>query len=271
MSGHLIDLPDPNGVAANGTATADIPRIGAYRKLNILYEPGGTPANLATMTSDIEEIRLRINGVDQWVVSADELIKLNSIYGKTYVDGRLPCFFAEPHRRTVMGEDATIWGMGDVSSFQLSVKIASGAVSPQLRLSALREPGARPMGEIRKLKRFNLPVSNTGMNWFEPPTNDDYRAIHMQTSNISNVRVLVDDKQKINETVAALNDQMDDQNLVPVSGWSSIMFDDDRRVASMLFMRPDGAPAVQDLRVGVNMTAATGFDYLTETVGLRDA
>ncbi|WP_422024775.1 major capsid protein P2 [Pyruvatibacter mobilis] len=271
MSGNLISLPDPQGVAVGGTATADIPKTGAYRELLLGYESNGTPANLATMVADITQIRLRLNGVDQWVLSADDLIKLNSIYGETYQDGLLPLFFHEPHRREMLGEDAGIWGMGNVQSFQMEIKIASGATAPRLTLHALREPGSRPIGAIRKIKRYNLPVTNTGDNVYTPDRFGAYRAIHAKTANINGVHVKVDDRDKLHAPFSLINNKMRRHGLTPVTGWSSIIFDDDRRFGSMLEMQPRDLPRVQDFRVIYDMSAASGFDIITETFGSPDA
>jgi hypothetical protein len=162
--------------------------------------------------------------------------------------------------------------MADVSSFQVEVDIASGRTSPGLFALSYWQQGDEPMGTIVKVRRFNLPVTATGENTWNPPIIDAYSAIHAISSNIDAVRVIVDNVERRNADVSDLHDLLDDQNLTAQSGWTHIVFDASRRFEDVLAMNKVGQPdvKVQDFRVVFDMSSATGFDILTETVGSRD-
>jgi hypothetical protein len=272
VSPDLIKTQNFNGVGAGQTATLTLPAQGIYRKLVLIYTESGTPVTEANMKAAITEIRLKVNGKIQQRYSATQLIALNALYGKGYTAGRLPIFFAQPHRRQALGEDIFRWGMKDVQSFQVEVEIASGRTAPALTALSYWQQGDEPMGTILKIRRFNLPVSAAGENTWNPPILDAYAAIHAVSSNISSVRVLVDNAERRNADVTDLHDLLDDQNLTAQSGWTHIVFDASRRFEDVLPMsKPgEGNKPVQAFRVDFDMSAATGFDILTETVGARD-
>ena len=117
-----------NAVGAGQTATLNLPPDGIYHKLMLHYAEGGTAADAATVTAAIDEARLIVNGKVQRRFTGEDLLAINAYHGKAYTDGYLPIFFSEPWRRTVQGEDALAWGMGDVETFQLEVDIAAGRV-----------------------------------------------------------------------------------------------------------------------------------------------
>ena len=272
MTPDLFKISNFNGVAAGQTATITIPAQGIYRKLVLIYKESGTAVTLSNMQAAITEIRLKINGKIQQRYSAAELIAINALYGKTFLDGRLPIFFAQPWRRQALGEDVFRWGMADVQSFQVEVDIAAGRTAPSIECLCYWQQGEEAMGTIRKFRRFNLPVTATGENVWMPPVLDAYVGVHALSSNITDVKVLVDNTEKRNSEVVDLHDLMDDQNLVAQSGYTHVLFDPSRRFEDVLAMTKPGEPnnAVQDYRFIFTMGAATGFDLLTETVGARD-
>jgi hypothetical protein len=271
-SPDLIKTQNFNGVGAGQTASLTLPPQGIYRKLVLVYTESGSAVNETNMKAAITQIRLKVNGKTQQVYSATQLIALNALHGKSFTAGRLPIYFAQPWRRQAMGEDLFRWGMADVSSFQVEVDIASGRTSPGLFALSYWQQGDEPMGTIVKVRRFNLPVTATGENTWNPPIIDAYSAIHAISSNIDAVRVIVDNVERRNADVSDLHDLLDDQNLTAQSGWTHIVFDASRLFEDVLAMNKVGQPdvKVQDFRVVFDMSSATGFDILTETVGSRD-
>jgi hypothetical protein len=269
MRGSLIKMPNFNGVGAGQTATVNLPADGTYKKLDLLYTPGGTAANQATMEADIEEVRLRVEGKTVRTYTAADLIKINNTFGKSFKAGHLPIYFAEPHREGATQREAYAWGMADITSFQVEVDIALGATSPRLVMEAIWSNVRQNMGVIKKVRRYNLPVTASGENTWNPPRDEAISALHFQTADISNVKVLVDNEERVNVAPDSIDERLDDNGLTPQAGWTQVIFDATGDLPDALPMkRADGTP-VQDLRVVLNMSAATSHDIILETIGSR--
>ncbi|WP_428481906.1 major capsid protein P2 [Pyruvatibacter mobilis] len=270
MRGVLITMPNFNGVGAGQTATVNLPADGTYKKLDLRYTPGGTAANQATMEADIEEIRLRIEGKTVRTYTAAELNKINATYGKTFKAGHLPIYFAEPWREGATQVEAYAWGMADITSFQVEVDIAAGATAPRLAMEAIWSSARQNMGVIKKTRRYNLSVTATGDNTWNPPKEEAITAFHFQTTDISNIKVLRDNEERVNVSPESVHERLDDNGLTAQAGWTQVIFDATGDLPDALPMKkPDGSP-VQDLRVTLTMSAATSHNILMETIGLRD-
>lgn len=272
MTRRLVTLPGFNGVAAGQTATLDLPATETYARLGISYTKAGAAAAEADFGTDLTELRFRVNGKVQRRLSAEEIIDLNKMHGKPFTAGFLPVFFAEPWRRTTQGEDALAWGMGDVSTFQLEVDLASGIVgSVALSAKAVKIPVVQPMGAIVKWRKFTVPVTATGIVTVSTlPKSDAYYGLHMKTANISDVRVMVDNREVVNGTRGELHDLLDDVDFVADAGYTHVLFDATRRVGDALAMKRADGSLVQDFRVDLTMSAATTHTMITEVLGLRD-
>lgn len=272
MNRTIETLPGFNAVAAGQTATLDLPANRTYMGLKIQHTASGAAAAQATMEANLTEFRLKVNGKVQRRFSAAELFMLNGHKGKTVTAGLLPIFFAEPQRRTVQGEDVLGWGMADVQSFQLEIDIDAAAVSPTLVAHAVKLPVVQPMGAIVKLRKYTVPVTAAGLVTVSTlPKGDGYFGLHANTANINSVRVLRENREEVNASRTLLHDLLDDHGLVAQTGWTHVSFDHTRRVGDALATRdPATKGLVQDLRAEFDMSAATTFTLLTETVGPRD-
>jgi hypothetical protein len=271
MNRRLETLPGFNAVVAGGTATLELPANDTYMGLKIQYDRGGAPATQAQFGTDLTELRFRVNGKVQRRLSAAEILNLNTHKGKAFTAGILPIFFAEPHRRTVEGEDILGWGMADVQSFQLEIDIAAGATTPVLRAHAVKLPVRQPMGAIVKWRKFTTPVTAAGLVSVSTlPKSDAYYALHALTADITRVRILRDNVAEFEGPRALLHDLLADYGLVPITGWTHVAFDHTRRVHDALPMRhADGRP-VQDYRAEFDMSVATTHTLITEVLGPRD-
>lgn len=263
-----------NGVAPNATATIDIPRTGQYQMLALEYGTAtvGGP-NEANTRAEILETRLKVNGKVQRRITGSELIDLNKFYANAFSDGWLPMFLAEPWRRTVQGENGLGWGMADIDSFQMEVDIG-GATTPTLKLHTVARAGDVRMGLIKKIRKFNLPVTATGVNILNSlPRSDNYYALHAKSANITRLGVKRDQFEDVDAPVGLLNEIYKFNGLSPQTGWTHLAFDHTRQVTDVLEMAVGGVAGprpVNDFRVEFDMSAAVGFDILTETLGVRD-
>lgn len=264
-----------NGVSAGGTATIDLPVSGTYLDLDLIYgtSKAGGPT-LATMKSDIKEIRVKLNGKVQRRYSAEELLMLNATYGMPAEDGVLSIYFAEPWRKTVEGIMALAWGMGGVSSFQLEVDIDDGALAPTLSIESSKREFTLPIKGIKKVMKHNLPISAVGLAvWTGAPKNDAYCAMHCQSEDIDTMKIKRDSKIDHNVTRAALARVMLKNGLVPQGGWTQNIFDVTRQVGDFLPMTIGGANGGQQVTnflTEFDMSEVGGFTILTETIGHPD-
>ncbi len=260
-----------NAVAAGQTATLDLPTSQKYFMLQINYNRGSTPATVPQLQSDLEEIRLKINGKVQRVFSATELIAINGDNGISAQVGLLQIFFAEPWRRAAQGEDALAWGTSDVDTFQVEVDIASGATSPVLSANVLIDPDNTPMGPIVKWRRQNIPVTATGKHAVTTLSkNDSYYRIHAFSTNISEIDVIVDQERVMEATKAGLAAYYAAQGVSVDASETLIAFDPNQRVSDALSMRRANGERVSEFRIDFNMTSATPFNIISELLGARD-
>lgn len=280
MPRHFISTNAFSSVAAGSQATLDLP-VGdlVYHGLQLSYGASGAAANQATMEADIDQVRIKVNGKEQRRFSARELFDILAFYGVSIETGILWIPFSEGWRPSVVGEDSLAWGTADVSSLQIEVDIDAAATSPTLSARALVERVRRPMGPIVKWRRFNVGVSATGIRTLTTlPRQDAYYAIHADSADVDDVEVKVDQQEVFKGTKAQV-DALYKQapalfGLTPQSDWFHMAFDGStHRVSDALAMvRGNGnaLQAVQELRIDFNMSAATGFNVVTLTVGPRD-
>jgi len=276
---RVFDLPGFNGVGAGQTATLRIPTVGTYLKLFLYYTESGVAVTKADMETAITEIRLKVNGRVQRALSAAQLFVLHQRWGKSVTSGEIPIYFAEPWRRTPVGEDAYAWGMSDVDVFELEVDIAAGRTAPALSAWCWRREVDQPMGIIRKTRRYTANMSLTGENFLDTlPKQDPYTVLYFNSTAITKVRVLLDQREALSATPGVLDDMADDYGLASVAGWTILNFDVTRRFAEMLAMREElllpnntvGARTYSDFRVGLTMSTGASFPLVAEVVGPRD-
>lgn len=116
------------------TITLNVPPGPRY---HVIWMKGRAGA-AKVMTDLINEIRVKINDKVQRVFTADELNKLNLLFGVEFAakgaatadaTWELPIFFAERWRKSVAAQQGTAWNTGgkSVSSFQIEVDIKAYA------------------------------------------------------------------------------------------------------------------------------------------------
>jgi len=267
-------LPSFNSVGAGQTATLDCPVTGTYDTFMFTYNCGtaGGPTQ-ANMEAEITEVRMLINDKVQRRFSAEELFDTNYHHGQGWPnDGEITIHLAEPWRRSAQGEDALGWGMGDVNSFQIQVDIAAGTATPTLSGKCVRQKQTVPMGPIVKWRKHTVPVTAVGLvNVTTLNKNDNYLALHCHSAVIDDVEVKIGEAEEWKGTAAETARLQTSYGRVPVTGWFHVDFDVSNRVMDTLSIGKDpqnGQPL--SFQVDFNMSAATSFTLLTETLGLRD-
>ena len=275
MTRRIIELDNFNSVGAGQKATLDMP-VGprAVHSVRVLYGTGtaGGPTR-ANMEAEIDRVRVRVDGRTQREFSAAELFAINAYHGVAVQDGELPIFFSEPWRRTIAGEDALAWRLGDINTFQLEIDINSGATAPTLAARQVFDDipaEASAMLPIVKWRRFNIPVTATGRRDESGlPKSDAYYGIHAFSGNIDNVLVKTDQKEWWDLSEAQMQALLTDYGFVPQTNMYHIDFAHTARVSDVLPMAVGGRQ-VQDFQIDFTMGAASSFDIVTETIGPRD-
>lgn len=124
----------------NHTITVDLPPGPRYHAFWMIARPGLWNGVAKTMSDMVGEIRVKLNGRVQRVFTADELNKLNALFGPQYAaqggmtlstvstsvgEFRLPIYFGEPWRQSLAAQVGTAWatGGGSVSTFQIEIDI----------------------------------------------------------------------------------------------------------------------------------------------------
>lgn len=259
-----VKLPSFSGVGASQTAHLDLPRIGTYAGLRLYFEHAGAAATVANMKSFITNIRLLLNGVVAQEFSYTQLEAINAYFGLTAQDGWIEIPFGYANFRTPGGEVGTFWGMQDVASFQIEVEIGA-ATNPTLAAYGRVIDRPSNLGSIIQIRKYNLSPSGTGEIEVQklPLNMGAFVAIHHQTANISNVRVIVDGAEKINATRDLIGyNATIDGSFSQQAGWTQLGFVDTALLEDAL-----PVVGVDDFRVIPNMSVATPHDILVQTVG----
>ena len=282
MVKRWIKAPTLIGMVASGTAVCNLPIGPRYHTLQI--SGTGTSA-----TTHIAEMRLKVNGKVQRVMTYAELQAINILNGSIYgVQGtttfQLPIFLAEPWRKSNRDQDLLAWGTGNLDSFQLEIDITSSApttlgVIAQIDNSIVQQDGRsvqQPMGLITKWDRVQLPLTGTSPDYglASFPIRDNYQSIHITDSGgtFASYSLKVDNFV-VREVTKSENDSLlTHYGMTPVSGRLDIVFDHDDFLNSALPTQgPDGR-RIQDLKLSLVSGTATARNLSTiyQRIGLAE-
>jgi hypothetical protein len=282
MVKRWIKCPSLIGLAASSTAVCNLPIGPRYHTLEV--SGTGTSA-----TTHINEMRLKVNGKVQRVMTYTELQALNILNGSQYgVQGTttfiLPIFLAEPWRKSNRDQDALAWGTGNLDSFQLEIDITSSApttlqVIAQIDNSIVQQDGKnvqQPMGLIVKWDRVQLPLTGTTPDYGTAsfPIRDNYQSIHItDAGGTFTSYALKVDNFVIREVTKSENDAiLTHYGMTPVSGRLDIVFDHDDFLNSALPTQgPDGR-RIQDLKLSLvsNTATARNLPTIYQRIGLPE-
>lgn len=274
MSRRIVKLPSLGNVAAGNTATLGLP-VGPrkYFTLQLKYKDG-TP-NQATIEADLTKFRLLVNGKVQREFTAAELHKINALNGRAFQVGRVQIFLGEPWRRTITGEEIPGWGTFGLSTLQLEIDIAAGAVAPTLEARAEIEDSTEALGAIVKWKRFNYAAAGAGdFDITNLPKSDAWSRLHIFTAQASAAVLKADNVDIFDMSLTdATAFYASKTSLTMQANVLSVVLDSSQQFDAFLPMTRKIAGreiAVQDLLLRVTLGAAANFVVIGEQVGLPD-
>jgi hypothetical protein len=279
-----VDVPTPSGVTTGETATFTLPRGQRYMAVQLRYNDGGGSPNITTAINDI---RIKVNGKTQRVMTADQLDDLNLLNGSQYgvqnSNKDLTIFFEEPWRRTNIAQKQLAWGTGGIVSLQIECDLASGLTSPTLAAKALvdnqlvevGQAGSRqlvptPLGSIIKTYRTNVPIVGTGWFDFTLPRRGNYLRLHAISANIDEIEIYTD-----NVLIRKVTQQENDNILANygfnvLSNRFDLLFDYDQLATSALPMVNANGQRVEDFNIRFNMGSASAFTLIYQVLGQAD-
>lgn len=274
MARRIVKLPSFSNVGAGNTATLNFP-VGPrkYFTVQIKYKDG-TP-NKATVEADLTKFRLIVNGKTQREFTAAELNTINALNNRSFQTGRVQIFFGEPWRRTIAGEEIPGWGTFGLSTLQLEIDIAGGAVAPALEARAEIEDSTEALGAIVKWKRYNYGAAGAGdFEITNLPKSDAWSRFHVFTSQASAAKLQADNVDIFDMSLTdATAFYATKKDLAMQANVFSVVLDASQQFDAFLPMVRKIAGKdvpVQDLKLTVTLGAAANFVVIGEQVGLPD-
>lgn len=245
-------LPTPNGVQPNGTGSLNLPLGATYYNLSLDIKDGTTAMTLAALKARIQNLRLKLNGtVVRQYNDIEQLININKMHGIETrfgtADGeksaRIVMHFAEPQRRTPLGEDIFAWQMytaAGIKSFTLEFDVTATA-SASFNVQVSREyaviDGVSKLSPIVWHSTQSLPNDSAG----KPTTSTLQKTAYNRIHAIGGAGVLAGAKVKVNglpirefRTMQEYKDYMYSNGLNTIDNVLSLVFDNTNRYTDYL-------------------------------------
>ncbi len=256
-------MPSPQGAAAGQTATVNLPIGWTYHQLLISMKSGGSNVRVpvASWGSNIDEVRVMINGDTKIKVSAEDLVSIHQFYGVPLKPGELPIMFSHPRSRTIAGEDVTAYGTLGLQSVTLEIDVTSGITLDDLEVRAIVSAGT-PLGAHYTLRRYYKNVGVTGEIEVPEIKRGRYQllAFHIKSSDIDAVEVEADNLELVNTTPEAAEAYYEQTGRTVQTGWTHIDLASTDRMSDAFSMDR------QDFRIRANFTAIGNPAIYTENV-----
>lgn len=223
-----------SAVAQGSTATLELERVNRLHQIDLYYDRAGTPADQATIESDIEWIEVRIGSGVQLKIYPVEHFKLMAERNRSFKSGRIPIFFSDPSRETMVGQDATSWNLEIFSRVTIRVKLASDVTNtnpglkPKLLKTALERADngvqVEAQGMIVTDRRIDVEVTDTTKTLVvQPESGRQIMSMHCFTNSINSLEVELPGQEKQEFTVAELQNIQSDRYMTPQSDVVSIL------------------------------------------------
>lgn len=173
-----IQLRNISNVAASKTALLDIPCGDRYHLLEIQHGYTAGTNTIAAAATNITEIRVKVNGRVQRVISGTQLRDLNILNGTAYDCTGLPntapgvafpIFFAEPWRMDEVDQDALAWKTNGWNSFQVEIDLGAAGTPTLVAWAVTDKTQASKVEGIVKWLRTQAAAAGTS---FDIPTMD---------------------------------------------------------------------------------------------------
>jgi hypothetical protein len=262
-------LPGFEGVAAGNTATLRVPLGPTYHQIVIPY----TGVTLA----QLQNITVAINGIEFIAFrSGTELDLYNQYNGMVAAGGLLILDFERTNLRTKPLRELTAIGTaGGVegglvpSTITVSIDIDAGAVAPALTQPIARMSQPRPLGPVKKIRRFSLDANIVGENEFPNiPRGDLIQKIYFDetaVTAIDRLRVELNQFEIFNRTRAQnvrFQQVLSEDVIVPQANLFVLDFMEARFGDTML-----NAQGSQDFRLKPTVAAAGAIPTTVEYLG----
>lgn len=172
MVKYRIQARNVANVAASKTALITLPVGPRYHTLILMYGYSGGTNTVAAAASNILDIRVKVNGRIQRMMTGTQLRDMNLLNGSMYDCTGLPntapgvafpIHFAEPWRKDARDQDALAWPTDGWDSFQVEVDLGA-ATSPTLEAWAVVDDFVPPKDSERaicKWLRQSWPAAGT--------------------------------------------------------------------------------------------------------------
>lgn len=261
-------IPAFRTVAPGIVATTTLPVGPTYRELALVYKTDGAKATKAKIISDIERITLLVNGIARVSISGKNLMMLNDYYGYPFNAGELIIPLSRHYLRTPQGEEQLVWGTRNVSNLGVEVKLATGAVSPELKIEADWSYITQDMGTIIEIREFNYDFSGSGDKEISdlPKTQGALMALHLNSDKITNLEVKLDELRPIErdtDLTVYHNRLKRVAGRVPQTGVAHVDALRLNRIADVW-----GVAGVKDYRIKPTLSAASAVQIVAETVNV---
>lgn len=197
MSSRHLLLPTPQGIGAGQTATLNLPLGPTYDRIDIEMKTGGgagTEVTAANWASNIDDIRLIVDGRTEIEIKAADLVKLNQFYDLTPEDGVLSLHLTAPWARTIGGEDIGGYGTaGGMSSFTLEIDLKSGITINALRCRYI-QGDTKPFGPHTIIRRLAKSFAAVGIDEVADLPKGAYNllGLHITDDNIDHIEIEAD-------------------------------------------------------------------------------
>ena len=274
MTRALEKMPTPEGIGAGQTATCRLPIGYTYDALMIRMADGVGDIAESAWGSNIDEIRVMVNGDAKIQIDAADLVSLNKWKGHTHADGVLPIFFGQPFMRTILGEDETAYKTaGGVTAFTLEIDLAAGITIGELNVYAWQSsptyPAGHPMagqpkvwGSHYRLQKYAKTISATGEHEIADLLKGTYSmaAVHLKSSAISTAEVFANQSRFYNSDAQVRAHMAEVAGRSQQAGFTHLDFIPTNRISDAMPM------AVQDFRIKANFTGTGAVPLYVESV-----
>ena len=265
MRHFLRRLPAGNQVGAGNTTTFQVPLGPTYRDFNLRPKIAGVDATEAQMRAQMTQVRCKINGIQRWGGNGGRLIDLYEYYGFTLASGVFPMLFSRPNARTIVAEENSCLGTGNVDSLTIEVDLDAAATIDSIDLDAVYTPEKRDLGPLIEVHENTFTAGAAGT--FEistlPRSRGDLVGMHLFSSLITAFELEVDAVTYFDGDLTTLNNVLTRTGRAPVT--NVVHYE-----PAYLDRYDDGIPlrGVQDFRQKLTMSGAGSVPIMMETLNV---
>lgn len=266
MSARHLLLPTPQGIGAGQTATLNLPLGPTYDRIDIEMKTGagaGTEVPSTAWGSNIDDIRLIVDGRTEIEIKAEDLVKMNQFYGLTVESGVLSLHLTAPWARTIGGEDLGGYGTaGGMASFTLEIDLKSGITINSLRCRYI-QGDTKPYGPHTVIRRLAKSFAAVGIDEVADLPKGAYNllGLHITDENIGHIEIEADGQVQHDTLAKSRRNQYRITGRTKQSGMTHIDFVSKNRIAFIdaetgAYLAEAFPMALQDFRLKLDFEVA---------------